>query len=131
MISPLPKVYKLRWPIAIGSLTEPVVWVKILTPSDERSEESSYSPACKMNNSPNKWFVYILQCLDGSLYVGATNDPDRRLHEHKTGKGSKYVRSKGADKIIHLEEYNDKYQAFDREREIKGFSRQKKLKLLE
>lgn len=79
----------------------------------------------------NVWFVYILECSDKSLYVGATNNLDRRLTEHLAGKGSKYVRSRGAEKIIYYEELDNKYSAFRREREIKGFSRQKKLKLIE
>jgi putative endonuclease len=83
-----------------------------------------------VNNSACKWHVYILECEDKSLYVGATNDLERRLTEHKKGKGSKFVRSRKASKIIYSEEFSNKYEAFNREREIKGFSRQKKLKLI-
>lgn len=78
----------------------------------------------------NKWFVYILECEDKSLYVGATNNLERRLIEHKKGKGSKFVRSRKASKIVYSEEFSDKYEAYRREREIKGFSRQKKSKLI-
>jgi putative endonuclease len=78
-----------------------------------------------------KWFVYIIECNDGSLYAGATNNLERRLFEHKTGKGSKYVRSRKARQLIFSEEYDDKYTAYRRERKIKGFSRQKKIKLIE
>ena len=81
-------------------------------------------------NYKNKWYVYILECEDKSLYVGATNDLERRLIEHKKGKGSKFVRSRKAAKIIYTEEFNNKYKAFKREREIKGHSRQKKLELI-
>ena len=80
--------------------------------------------------SESKWSVYILECEDKSLYVGATNNLERRLIEHKKGKGSKFVRSRKASKIIYTEEFNNKYEAYTREREIKGFSRQKKLKLI-
>lgn len=77
-----------------------------------------------------KWFVYIIECYDSSLYVGATNNLARRFSEHLKGKGSKYVRSRKAKRLIYAEEYLDKIEAFRREREIKGYSRQKKLKLI-
>jgi putative endonuclease len=78
-----------------------------------------------------KWFVYIIECEDNSLYVGATNDPERRFKEHQQGKGSKYVRSRKPKAIVYQEEFDNKYDAFRREREIKGFSRQKKLALIQ
>jgi putative endonuclease len=40
------------------------------------------------------WYVYVLQCKDGTFYTGITTDPERRLKEHNTGKGSKYTRSR-------------------------------------
>jgi len=83
-----------------------------------------------MISPENKWYVYIVECLDKSLYVGATNNIQRRLNEHRTGKGSKYVRSRKLSKLVHSEEFNNKYDAFKREREIKGYSRQKKINLL-
>jgi putative endonuclease len=82
------------------------------------------------NNNNEKWSVYILECSDGSLYIGATNDPQRRFEEHLSGKGSKYVRARKAKQIIYMEEVDNKYDAFKREREIKGYSRQKKLNLI-
>lgn len=84
--------------------------------------------AVKDNNK--KWLVYILRCVDDSLYVGATNDIERRFVEHLTGKGSKFTRSRKAAEIIYTEEFNNKYDAFKREKEIKGFSRHKKLNLI-
>jgi len=84
-----------------------------------------------IKSSPSKWFVYILKCFDNSLYVGATNDVARRFKEHLSGKGSKYVRSRSAEKVVYTEEFDNKFDAFTRERELKGFSRQKKLKLIE
>lgn len=77
------------------------------------------------------WYVYIIECEDTSLYVGVSTDIKRRFLEHKAGKGSKYVRSKKAKRIIFSETHDNKYSAFKREIEIKGYSRQKKLKLIE
>jgi putative endonuclease len=79
----------------------------------------------------NVWYVYIIECEDASLYVGVSTDIKRRFLEHKSGKGSKYVRSKKAKRIIFSETHDNKYSAFKREIEIKGYSRQKKLKLIE
>ena len=42
-----------------------------------------------------KWYVYILECQDGSFYTGVTNDVDARMKAHAEGKGSKYVYRKG------------------------------------
>jgi len=83
-----------------------------------------------MNESKSKWFVYILECEDKSLYVGATNNIQRRLNKHRSGKGSKFVRSRKLSKLAYTEDFDNKYDAFKREREIKGFTRQKKLKLI-
>ena len=77
------------------------------------------------------YFVYILECLDGSLYTGITNDLDRRFHEHKVGKGGHYTRAKGAKKIVYSEEQPDKSKALKREAEIKGWTRQEKLALFQ
>jgi putative endonuclease len=40
------------------------------------------------------WFVYLLRCSDGSLYCGVTNNVERRVAKHSSGKGSKYTRSR-------------------------------------
>ncbi|MTI86231.1 MAG: GIY-YIG nuclease family protein [Firmicutes bacterium] len=40
------------------------------------------------------WYLYILECEDGSLYTGITKDLDKRIKAHKAGKGSRYVRSR-------------------------------------
>jgi len=47
-----------------------------------------------VKNPTSTWCVYLLQCSDGSLYTGITNDLDKRLKTHAAGRGSKYVRSR-------------------------------------
>jgi len=84
----------------------------------------------ELNCFQYKWSVYILRCADNSLYVGATNNINKRFSAHLTGKGSKFTRSRKAVEIIYTEEFNDKCDALKRERQIKGFSRQKKLNLI-
>ncbi len=76
------------------------------------------------------YFLYILQCSDASLYTGITNNLVSRLEKHKSGKGSKYVRSRLPFKIVYTEELPNKSSALKREIEIKKLSREEKLKLV-
>lgn len=75
--------------------------------------------------------VYILECLDGSYYTGVTNDVDKRMKTHKSGKGSKYVRSHGFSHLIATKNCKDKSDACKIEWLIKKLPREKKLKLFE
>lgn len=74
-----------------------------------------------------KWWVYLLECLDGSFYTGVTNDLDARMEAHTTGKGSKYVYRKGFKEILKVKECKDKSEACKFEYQIKQLSRDKKL----
>lgn len=76
------------------------------------------------------WFVYILLCEDGSLYTGITNDPKKRLADHKAGKGGHYTKSHGAKKIVYIEEATDRSAALKREAEIKSWPRSEKERLI-
>lgn len=76
------------------------------------------------------WFVYILLCEDGSLYVGYTNDVEQRFSDHKSGKGGHYTRSHKPIKLIYQEQFLTQSEALKRERQIKGWSRKKKIEIL-
>jgi len=76
------------------------------------------------------WFVYILLCSDGSLYTGSSNDPQARFIDHKNGKGGRYTRSHKPTKIIYLEQFESKSEALKKEFQIKDWTRQKKIKIL-
>ena len=76
------------------------------------------------------YFVYLLKCRDGSLYTGITNNIARRLNQHKKGYGGNYTKSRGVEKILHMEEHPDKGTALKREAEIKRWPRAKKLALI-
>ncbi len=76
------------------------------------------------------YFVYILQCVDNSLYTGITTDVDRRLQEHCEGKGGHYTRSHKPKKIVYIETVSNRSQALKREAEIKRLSAQQKLALI-
>ena len=74
-----------------------------------------------------QWYVYILECQDGSYYTGVTNDVDSRMNVHATGKGSKYVYKKGFKKLLRVKPCKDKSEACKFEYEIKQLPRDMKL----
>lgn len=71
----------------------------------------------------------MLRCKDGSFYCGITNDLAKRELAHNSGKGSKYVYSRGGGTIIYSEVFNSKSEALKREAEIKKLPRNKKEQL--
>lgn len=76
------------------------------------------------------YFVYILQCSDSSLYVGSTNNLDKRMREHNELKsGAHYTKIRRPVVLKYKEELPDLSQARKREAEIKRWPRQKKLGL--
>lgn len=75
--------------------------------------------------------VYILRCKDGSLYTGWTNDFEKRLQAHRSGKGAKYTRGRGPLVPVYLEYFPDKISATKREAAIKKLPLKKKQLLLE
>ena len=70
--------------------------------------------------------VYILECADGSLYTGWTNDIENRLSAHNRGMGAKYTRGRGPVKLVYIEYLPDRSSALRREAAIKKLSRDKK-----
>lgn len=75
-------------------------------------------------------YVYILECGDGSFYTGSTQDLERRLWEHQTGRGAKHTRSRLPVRLVFAEFYEDVSEAFAREKQIQGWGRRKKLALI-
>lgn len=78
----------------------------------------------------NKSYVYILKCSDGTLYTGYTNNLEKRLKAHNSGKGAKYTRGRRPCILVYYEELRDKSSALKREYEIKQMSREQKLNLI-
>lgn len=76
------------------------------------------------------YWVYMLQCGDGSLYTGITTDIPRRLRQHSSGKGGRYTRSHLPVTLRYQEGPMDKSSALRRELEIKAMPRGEKLKLI-
>ena len=78
-----------------------------------------------------RWLVYILQCGDGTLYTGITDDLPHRLEMHKAGKGARYTRGRGPLTLVYREDVPSHSDALKREYRIKQLSRSEKLELLE
>jgi len=75
------------------------------------------------------WFLYILECGDGTLYTGITNDVSRRLEQHRLGKASRYTRSRLPVLLIFQEPCADRPAALRRELAVKKLPRTSKLAL--
>lgn len=76
------------------------------------------------------WVVYILECRDGTLYTGITDNLDRRLKAHNAGKGAKYTRGRGPVRLRYWERCADHSAALRREAGIKRLKRQEKWALI-
>ena len=76
------------------------------------------------------WIVYILQCADGTLYTGITNDLERRMAEHEAGQGAKYTKGRGPLQLVYQEICQGRGLASKREFEIKSLDRKAKLLLV-
>lgn len=78
-----------------------------------------------------QWVVYILECGDGSLYTGITDNFPRRFKAHESGKGAKYTRGRGPLTLRYMETCADHGEALRREYQIKALPRGEKQKLCE
>jgi putative endonuclease len=76
------------------------------------------------------WYVYIVQCEDSSFYTGTTDDPERRFKEHSTKRGGRYTKLHRGVELLYTEAFPTKREALDRERQIKGWRREKKINLI-
>jgi predicted GIY-YIG superfamily endonuclease len=84
----------------------------------------------KARSSGEKWFVYIVQCVDGSLYTGITKDVKRRCQQHNAGTASRYTRSRLPVKINYQELHRSRSSALKREAAIKAMDRRGKLTMI-
>lgn len=87
-----------------------------------------------MHNSEensNPWYVYMLQCSDGTLYTGITTNPERRIAEHNQDNklGARYTRTRRPVYLVYQESCLNRSEATRREAEIRKLSRQQKLNL--
>ena len=76
-------------------------------------------------------YTYIVRCRDGSLYTGWTNNLEKRLKDHNSGRGAKYTKSRRPVLLAYYEEFATKEEAMCREWEIKQMKRQEKILLIQ
>ncbi len=76
-----------------------------------------------------RWLVYMIQCRDGTLYTGVTNDMPHRLAAHGAGRGAAYTRSRLPVRLVYTERRGSRGAAQSREAAIKRLSRAAKLAL--
>ena len=75
-------------------------------------------------------YMYILECVDGSFYTGSTKDLERRLWQHKNGLGANYTAKRLPVKLVYAEYFDQVADAFYREKQVQGWSRAKKIELM-
>ena len=76
------------------------------------------------------WHVYIVECSDGTLYTGITNDLDRRITAHNDGRGAKYTKSRRPVRLRFSEPAADRKNASQREYAIKSLRKAEKMRLI-
>ena len=75
-------------------------------------------------------WMYILECTDGSYYVGSTKNLDLRIMQHQSGKGSRYTSGRLPVKLVYGEEYERVADAYYREKQVQNWSRAKREALI-
>ena len=80
--------------------------------------------------SPQKFFVYILECGDGMYYTGQTSRLPERILEHMHGNGGRYTRGRLPVRLCLVEQYESRGDAMRRERQIKKMTRRQKKELI-
>jgi putative endonuclease len=79
----------------------------------------------------HRYFVYIMSSQTRVLYIGVTNDLERRVQQLKDGLGSQFTTKYRVRRLVHYEETSDVRDAISREKELKGWTRARKVALIE
>jgi len=82
------------------------------------------------NNKAKDWSVYILMCSDNTFYCGATNNIEKRIKLHNSGKGAKYTRGRGPVSLVAIRDGMTKSQALSLEFKTKKKKRENKVAFL-
>jgi len=77
-----------------------------------------------------KYFVYILRTSSNTLYVGQTNNLEKRIEQHRNKKGAKYIKYFTSFDLVYYEELPTRTEAMQREIQLKGWSKSKKEALI-
>ena len=83
-----------------------------------------------MRMTEKNFYVYIVECIDGTLYTGWTTSLEKRLAEHNLGSGAKYTRGRNPVVVKYYETFETKKEAMQREYSVKRLSREEKRRLI-
>lgn len=75
-------------------------------------------------------YTYIVECKDGTFYTGWTNNIEKRVRDHNSGKGAKYTRARKPVTLVYYESFETKAEAMRREYAIKQMNRIQKERLI-
>jgi putative endonuclease len=78
-----------------------------------------------------RYYVYILGSISGTLYIGMTNNLERRVFEHKDHQVEGFTKQYNVDRLLYWQSFDDVRNAIDREKQLKRWRREKKVKLIE
>lgn len=76
------------------------------------------------------FYVYIIQCVDGSFYTGYTKNVRKRARMHAAGKGARYTKTHKPLEVVLIETFNTRSSAMKRERQIKKLNHEQKANLI-
>ena len=79
----------------------------------------------------HQYWVYIMASVNGTLYVGMTNDIEERVHQHKAGEVDGFSKTYECKHLVYWESYDRVLRAIGREKQLKGWRRSKKVALIE
>ena len=101
-------------------------------PFDTSNATSSIHFHCSADDGivVGMWFVYILRCSDGSLYIGETDDIAQRVADHNRGRGSSHTAKYRPVQLAYAEQHANRVQCLEREQQLKGWTRAKKEALI-
>ena len=83
-----------------------------------------------MSDREHRYWVYIVSSRSGTLYIGMTNSIYRRVLQHKSGEFEGFASKYHCDRLVYYEGFDDVRNAIGREKQLKGWRREKKLALI-
>ena len=79
----------------------------------------------------HRYWVYIIGSRSGTLYIGFTSNLERRMREHKSGEFEGFAAKYRCNRLLYYESFDDVFKAIGREKQLKGWRREKKVWLIE
>ena len=84
-----------------------------------------------MGDAPHYWVYILASRVDGTLYIGVTNDLVRRVYEHREGFADGFTKKHAVHRLVHFEQFDDVENAIRREKRLKSWNRSWKIRLIE